>query len=66
MTLRLILDESLCTGHGRCYALAPALFDSDDAGRSVLLAEEIGEEHRAAAEAAVANCPERAITLSDS
>jgi len=69
VSLRIALDDSLCTGHGRCYALAPALFDSDDAGRSVLLAGEngeIGEEHRAAAEAAVANCPERAITLSDS
>lgn len=66
MSLRIVLDDSLCTGHGRCYALAPALFDSDDAGRSVLLAEDVGEEHRAAAEAAVANCPERAISLSDS
>jgi ferredoxin len=61
--LQIHLDDNLCTGHGRCYALAPALFDSDDAGRSVLLQAEVGEEHRAAAEAAVANCPERAITL---
>jgi ferredoxin len=65
VSLHLVLDDSLCTGHGRCYALAPALFDSDDAGRSVLLAGEVAEEHRAAAEAAAANCPERAITLSE-
>jgi ferredoxin len=65
VSLRIVLDDSLCTGHGRCYALAPALFDSDDAGRSVVLAAEVGEEHRAAAEAAVANCPERAIRLSE-
>jgi ferredoxin len=63
VSLRIHLDDGLCTGHGRCYALAPALFDSDDAGRSVLLAEEVGEEHRAAAEAAAANCPERAISI---
>ncbi|MFN8028450.1 MAG: ferredoxin [Acidimicrobiia bacterium] len=65
MSFRIVLDDSLCTGHGRCYALAPALFDSDDAGRSVLLAEVVDDEHRAAAEAAVANCPERAISLSE-
>jgi ferredoxin len=65
VTFRIHLDDELCTGHGRCYALAPALFDSDDAGRSVLLAEEVDDEHRAAAEAAAANCPERAISLHD-
>lgn len=65
MSFHIRLDDARCTGHGRCYALAPALFDSDDAGRSVLLAEEVADEHRAAAEAAVANCPERAISLHD-
>jgi ferredoxin len=63
VSLRIHLDDALCTGHGRCYALAPELFDSDDAGRSVLLAAEVGEEHRAAAETAAANCPERAISI---
>ena len=64
MSLRLVLDTEKCTGHGRCYALAPDLFDSDDAGRSVLLVEDLSEEQQALAERAVANCPEQAITLS--
>jgi ferredoxin len=64
VSLRLVLDTEKCTGHGRCYALAPDLFDSDDAGRSVLLVEDLSEEQHALAERAVANCPEQAITLS--
>ena len=64
MSLRLVLDTEKCTGHGRCYALAPDLFDSDDAGRSVLLVEDPSADQQALAERAVANCPEQAITLS--
>jgi ferredoxin len=63
VSLHLVLDTEKCTGHGRCYALAPDLFDSDDAGRSVLLVEDPSEAQCALAERAVANCPEQAITL---
>jgi ferredoxin len=56
---RLEIDEDRCTGHGRCYALAPHLFDSDDYGHAVLLpVDEIDEK---AAREAVQNCPEHAI-----
>lgn len=65
MSFRIHLDETICTGHGRCYSLAPALFDADDVGRGVLLATELDDEHRGAAETAVANCPERAISISE-
>lgn len=30
--MRLHIDEGLCTGNGRCYALFPELFIDDDSG----------------------------------
>jgi len=33
------LDSDACQGHGRCYALSPDLFDSDDDGAFAWQAE---------------------------
>ena len=62
--MKLRIDTDACTGHGRCYALAPELFDADDAGYGVVIEDApvpVGLEDKA--KLAVANCPERAITL---
>jgi ferredoxin len=62
--MRLRLDSDKCQGHGRCYALAPELFDSDDEGYSVLkVTDEIPPELERAARLAVDNCPEFAIDV---
>jgi ferredoxin len=61
--VRIVLDSELCTGHGRCYTLAPELFDTDDEGHSVLLAPEVPDGLESQARLAVQNCPERCITL---
>jgi ferredoxin len=63
--VRIVLDSELCTGHGRCYTLAPELFDSDDEGHSVLLAVEVAEGLEAQAWLAVQNCPERCIAIEE-
>ncbi len=64
--MKVIIDHVACTGHGRCYTLVPALFDSDDEGHSVLLVEgDLAESQRQEALTAAANCPERAITVTD-
>lgn len=59
------VDSNLCVGHGRCYALAPDVFSSDDFGHCVLLVENpegaLADQARIGAE----NCPERAITLEE-
>jgi ferredoxin len=57
------LDEGLCVGHGRCYALAPDIFDEDDRGHCVLRHSEISAEQEQAAALGVHNCPEEALTL---
>lgn len=62
--MRLRLDSEACQGHGRCYTLAPDLFDSDDEGYAVLLVDgELSPDQVKAAQLAVDNCPEFAITL---
>ena len=32
--MRIRVNENLCQGHGRCYALVPDLFESDDFGNA--------------------------------
>jgi ferredoxin len=60
------LDADACQGHGRCYALAPQLFDSDDEGYAVLkVTGEVPEADVEAARLAADNCPEFAISLEE-
>jgi ferredoxin len=61
--MRVTVDEDLCTGHGRCYALGPEVFAPDDRGHCMLLVEEVPPELEDQARAGEANCPERAIQL---
>jgi ferredoxin len=61
--MRIILDEERCQGHGRCYSVAPDLFDADDRGHCVLLVDTVPEGREAAAVSGVENCPELALTI---
>ncbi len=62
MKVRLIDDR--CQGHGRCYALAPDIFESDDLGNAVVCGDGTvppGQEDDA--RLAADNCPEFAIEV---
>jgi ferredoxin len=62
--MRLVLDAARCEGHGRCYDLASALVEADDNGRAVLLGHgHVDATSEPAAELAVRNCPEGALSL---
>lgn len=61
--MKVRIDQDLCAGHGRCYSLAPDVYEPDDLGHGVVINEDLPEEMRARAELGVANCPERAISL---
>jgi ferredoxin len=64
--MRITLDSSACQGHGRCYSLAPEVFDTDDEGYAVLLVTgEVPPALEEAARLAADNCPEYAITIVD-
>jgi ferredoxin len=58
------VDADRCTGHGRCYTLAPDIFDADEVGHSIVLIEEVSGELEEHAVIGEKNCPEEAITLS--
>jgi ferredoxin len=57
------VDAAACAGHGRCYALAPNVFEDDDEGRSVVVAAIVDGDAVSSARRAASNCPERAITV---
>jgi len=59
------IDPDICTGHGRCYTLAPEVFDSDERGYGMVISEDTEEELRARAMIGEQNCPERAIIITD-
>jgi ferredoxin len=62
--MRIRLDNEKCQGHGRCYSLAPDVFDSDDEGYSVLkITGDVPPELEEQARLAVDNCPEYAIEI---
>jgi ferredoxin len=61
--VRIILDTERCQGHGRCYSLAPDLFDADERGHCVLMVETVPDGREAAAASGVDNCPELALAL---
>ncbi len=64
MKVRVIDDK--CQGHGRCYALAPELFESDDYGNARLCGDGTvppGQEDDA--RLAADNCPEFAIEVDE-
>jgi ferredoxin len=57
------VDEDACTGHGRCYMLAPDVFAPDERGHCVVLVAEVPVELEGQARAGQTNCPEQAITI---
>jgi len=64
--MRVVHNPDLCTGHGRCYALATELFSDDDYGHGYVLGDgTLSAEQVAVAQRAAAACPERAISLVD-
>lgn len=61
--MRIRIDSEACTGHGRCYSLAPELVDADEEGFGQVIAADVPPEQEAAARRAANSCPERAVHL---
>ena len=63
--MRVLVDGERCTGHGRCYGLAPTVYEADDVGYSVAGSRPVppGDEDRARLGAL--NCPEDAIQVTE-
>ncbi|MFC8435309.1 ferredoxin [Streptomyces sp. NPDC057253] len=66
--MKVVVDPRLCSGHARCHATAPEVFELDDLGYSALASSGevlVAPEHEEAARDGARACPERAITLID-
>jgi len=65
--LRVHVDREKCQGHNRCRSLAPELFDVDEYGNAFELNDgTVPEGLEDKARAAVANCPEYAVSAEES
>jgi ferredoxin len=60
--VKLHVDPNLCEGHGRCYEIAPDLFEDDERGHCILKTKTVPPNQQEAAQKAAQNCPEKAIT----
>lgn len=64
--MKVSVDSGLCQGHGRCYTLAPRVFEDDASGYAVVKSEEISDPQlEEDAQKAVGACPEAAIRVLD-
>jgi ferredoxin len=64
--MKVRFDPGRCQGHGRCYDLAPELFGADGEGYGTVLGDGVvAPSRKRDAWLAAANCPERAIDLTE-
>jgi ferredoxin len=63
--MKVHVDSAKCSGHGRCWALAPTVYEPDDDGfneaRDSIIDVPAGEE--SAALAGLRGCPEGALAI---
>jgi ferredoxin len=58
------VDADRCVGHGRCYTLAPDVFDADEVGHCIVRVANVSGALEEQAVNAEQNCPEQAIMVS--
>jgi ferredoxin len=63
--MRVVVDRTLCKGHGVCMEEAPMVFEVSRAGKLTLLLERPAPGLRAKVEAAAKYCPTQALSLED-
>ncbi|MHC4993109.1 MAG: ferredoxin [Planctomycetota bacterium] len=57
------VDAEKCVGHGRCYVLAPEVFDEDERGHCVVISAQVPDALAEDARKGERNCPEHAIRV---
>lgn len=63
--MRIVVDQSRCSGHARCHGIDPEVFQLDDVGYSSVSEAEVPPGHETAARDAVLSCPEMAISVEE-
>ena len=65
--MKMKIDGPLCTGHGRCFVLAPEVYDLDDNGYNAAAGGtvDVPAGHEDEALVGMNNCPEGAISIAE-
>ena len=61
--MKVIIDTAKCAGHARCNAVAPEVYDLDDAGYALPYEGDVPPELEDKAREGLEACPERAISF---
>jgi ferredoxin len=57
------VDRAKCIGCGACAAVCPAVFDMDDEGLAIVIANPVPSEEEIAVQEAADGCPVEAISI---
>jgi ferredoxin len=63
--MKIRLDVDACVGHGRCYAVAPEVFEPDDRGHCIVRLADVPDGLAEQARTGVRSCPEDALAVDD-
>jgi ferredoxin len=63
--VKIVVDSARCTGHGRCHAVAAAVYQLDEDGFSTAGGQTVGPELREDAQRGANACPEAAISIEE-
>jgi ferredoxin len=61
--MKVEVNTALCTGHARCAATAPDVYELDDSGFCAITVLTVAPELEQSAVRGAEACPERAITV---
>jgi len=63
--VKVIVDPDVCTGHGRCWTNAAAVYTLDENGYNAVMGVpiDVAPDQEEAARLGARTCPERAITV---
>ena len=61
--MKATVDESLCSDCGVCVDTLPEVFGTNDAGKTVVIADPVPEEHEDACREVADSCPMGAIAV---
>lgn len=66
--MKVAVDGELCSGHGRCYSLAPDVYEADDEGYNARRGSvvDVPDDQEEPARSGAQSCPEGALTVIES
>lgn len=61
--MKVTLDRAACSGHARCFAVAPEVYEIDDEGFNAIDEADVPPDLESSARDGAEACPEHAIII---